>query len=72
MRVRHKKTIIEQLDDAIRNAAFNNKEIEAFELTENEFERLKEELFDYVVYPNFADLAEGIEVVYKGIPVEVE
>ena len=44
MHVIHRKTVLEQIDDAIKSAAINGKDIERIVITPNEWERLREEL----------------------------
>ena len=72
MRVVYRKTMTEQLFEAISKAKKENREIEKFVLTTCEMDRLKVENHHDLLCPRHHLVKYSTGIVFCGIPVEVE
>ena len=72
MRVVYRKTMTEQLFEAIAKAKKENREIEKFVLSNAEMERLERENCREMLRPRHPMVKYSTGTVFCGIPVEVE
>lgn len=72
MRVIYRKTMTEQLFEAISKAKKENREIEKFVLTASELERLERENCRELIRPRHPMVKFSTGTVFCGIQIEVE
>jgi thiamine biosynthesis lipoprotein ApbE len=72
MRVVYRKTMTEQLFEAIAKAKKENREIEKFVLTASELERLERENCRELIRPRHHMVKFSTGTVFCGIQIEVE
>jgi len=72
MRVVYRKTMTEQLFEAIAKAKKEKREIEKFVLSNTEMDRLKAENHRDLLCPRYPMVRYSTGTVFCGIPVEVE